>query len=54
MFIGRTDAEAEAGKLGVLQSMGLQIIIQGLETEQWATMAYVEKESKKDWRHVYV
>ena len=34
MFTGRTDAEAEAAKLGVLQSMGLQSIFQGLETEQ--------------------
>ena len=54
MFIGRTDAEVEAGKLGVLQSMGLQIIVQGLETEQWTAMAYMGKESKKEWIHVYV
>ena len=54
MFTGRTDAEAEAAKLGVLQSMGLQSIFQGLETEQWTAMAYMAKESKKEWLHVYV
>ena len=54
MLIGRIDAEAEAGKLGVLQSMGLQIIVQGLETEQWTAMAYMGKESNKEWVHVYM
>ena len=54
MFTGRTDAEAEAAKLGVLQSMGLQSIFEGLETEQWTAMAYMAKESKKEWLHVYV